>query len=397
MKKVLSLMLALTLAVGMFPMSVSAKTTFKDVSVNDWFYENVNTAVELGLMVGISDNEFAPNGKVTLAMAVTLASRVHSIYMKDGEQFKTTQGDWYRPYVDYAKEKKIIAEEMNWDNDATRLEIAQIFSKSLPQDALKVINDIEDNAIPYITSSYSYSPVSTPIYMLYRAGIIIGSDEKGIFYPNATISRAEISAITSRLIRDDLRQKITLKAENTAKKFMLEIQGKHIEYGESLESVKKKLPNYEEETEDTITYYYIGNENNFIAFRDNESKTKEVMGWLTTKSGMGSADVKVGDSYTKVMEKYPNAQYYNGNNSSVVDYDPLNCVYAVFCDKAGYCVSPVEVYALWEEFKKVGGDSSAEQWPGFLNREFVAIGFMVENGIITEIACADWEWELLSK
>ncbi len=216
-QKVLSLILALILSVNVLPMSAMAetseniqKTAFTDVNQNDWFFENVNTAVDLGLMVGVGDGKFAPSDEVTLAMAVTMASRVHSIYEKDGEKFENTGDTWYQPYVDYAKENGIIADAMDWEAEATRVAIAQMFARSLPEKALSAINPVDDGMIPDVKSDLA-------VYTLYRAGVFVGSDEKGSFHPDTAITRAEISAVVSRMLDEDLRATITLKAEETKK------------------------------------------------------------------------------------------------------------------------------------------------------------------------------------
>ncbi len=45
------------------------------------------------------------------------------------------------------------------------------------------------------------------IYMLYRAGITIGSDARGTFNPDKFIKRSEVAAIVTRMVDDSLRIK----------------------------------------------------------------------------------------------------------------------------------------------------------------------------------------------
>ena len=55
-------------------------------------------------MNGQSDTTFGPDGNVTVAEGVTMASRVHAIY--NGKTIaEKSGGKWYDMYVDYAKEK----------------------------------------------------------------------------------------------------------------------------------------------------------------------------------------------------------------------------------------------------------------------------------------------------
>ena len=180
---------------------------FLDVKSNDWFSANVARAYELGLMKGKGDS-FAPTGKLTLAEAITMASRLHSIYTTGTENF--IQGNvWYQTYVDYAKSNGIISGDFeNYNAAATRSQFAAIFAASMPQDAFKEINSISDNAIPDVKSDAAFADA---IYTLYRAGILSGSDAKGTFLPASSISRAAAAAIITRMADTGLRKQVTLK------------------------------------------------------------------------------------------------------------------------------------------------------------------------------------------
>jgi len=80
---------------------------FYDVSPTDWFVDSVITAYELGLVNGISDIAFNPQGELTLAETIALACRIHSIYHYNTSQFQ--QGfTWYQVYIDYAIQNGII-------------------------------------------------------------------------------------------------------------------------------------------------------------------------------------------------------------------------------------------------------------------------------------------------
>ena len=96
-KRFLCLILAAVLCVGLFTASVSAADSvpglahfaksriwsddlFADVSASDWFYGNVRSVYEYGLMIGKGENLFDPAGNVTLAETLTIAARLHAIY-----------------------------------------------------------------------------------------------------------------------------------------------------------------------------------------------------------------------------------------------------------------------------------------------------------------------------
>ena len=62
--------------------------SFNDVKVSDWFFESVSNAYEFGFVNGSSDTTYNPNGTMTVAEAITLASRMHSVQKKDGKAEK---------------------------------------------------------------------------------------------------------------------------------------------------------------------------------------------------------------------------------------------------------------------------------------------------------------------
>jgi hypothetical protein len=78
---------------------------FSDVKATDWYYDNVVTAYELGLMKG-SGNSFNPNGNITLAETIVAAARIHSICQTGRDSY--TQRALYQTYVDYALGSGII-------------------------------------------------------------------------------------------------------------------------------------------------------------------------------------------------------------------------------------------------------------------------------------------------
>jgi len=178
--------------------------------------KSVATAFEYGLMKGSSDTTFNPTGNMTLAEAVAVAARVHSIYMTGTESF--TQGaPWYQVYVDYAVSKGIIesGDFTNFTRAATRAEMAYIFSRSLLIQEFPKKNTV--NSLPDVKSGFSSStgqaltPHYNQIITLYEAGIV-GGDASGAFYPNNNINRAEAAAIISRVILPAMR--ITGKTYN---------------------------------------------------------------------------------------------------------------------------------------------------------------------------------------
>lgn len=179
---------------------------FTDVPPNQWFTENVAEAVEFGLMKGDSSSTFQPYGDVTLAQAITMAARIHSIYTTGSESFVQAPGlSWYQVYLDYAYHHDIV--DYNYytgdvQQKATRAQFAEIFANALPERALPAKNNVSDGAIPDVPMQ---APYASAVYRLYRAGILAGSDANGTFSPLSYITRAEAAAVVSRMADSDNR------------------------------------------------------------------------------------------------------------------------------------------------------------------------------------------------
>lgn len=222
-KRILSLALALGLSVSLLTTGALAAEpglsnfqavntyssgTFKDVPSSTWYTSNVKTAYELDLMKGTSSTAFTPDGNITVGSAIALACRLHSIYNTGAANF--IQGNpWYQVYVDYAVKNGIITQGQFTDYNAvaTRRQFAAILARALPAEALTQKNTVDDGMIPDVTAG---SDNYNDIYLLYRAGILTGSDSKGTFAPETTITRSSVAAIVSRMANPALRQNLSL-------------------------------------------------------------------------------------------------------------------------------------------------------------------------------------------
>ena len=103
MKKMLVLlMVAIMLAVGInaaFEKVNTYSNNFADVAATSWYAENVKTAYELGFMNGKSEGKFDPNGNVTVAEGITMASRLNAIY--NGTEITGANGEVPEYRIDF--------------------------------------------------------------------------------------------------------------------------------------------------------------------------------------------------------------------------------------------------------------------------------------------------------
>ena len=89
-KRILSLLTACVLLLVTTPAAFAALNNFipersyagqfTDVPASAWYYENVKTAYELGLVNGSSASAYSPDDNITVAEVQTLVARIHSTY-----------------------------------------------------------------------------------------------------------------------------------------------------------------------------------------------------------------------------------------------------------------------------------------------------------------------------
>ncbi len=230
-RKMLSLTLAFLLAVSLIPTALCAepgmdnfsKTAvypgFSDIPESAWYYKNVRSVCEMGLMNGKSSGAFDPGGQLTVAEAITLAVRVATTYY--GIPFTPGGTPWYSGAVAFAEEYQIIAEgqfsRADYNRPVTRAEFAALLFETLPLTEFERIN-----RITYIPDLTVENPSWNEIYMLYNAGVLTGKgtlvngelsgDTAGSFFPNDPISRSEAAAIIDRVALPDKRVAFSLSS-----------------------------------------------------------------------------------------------------------------------------------------------------------------------------------------
>lgn len=122
-------------------LTAETSVSFADVTQNDWFYGYVNTAFSYGIVMGVSETEFNPNGTITreeasamLARAAKLcgnrtdmeAYEIRDILAGFTDYVKTSE--WSRASLAFCFENKIFSDEdteIKPKETVTRAEIAQ--------------------------------------------------------------------------------------------------------------------------------------------------------------------------------------------------------------------------------------------------------------------------------
>lgn len=188
-KRIVGIFLALLISGNL---TAFADTTYTDVKESDYFYISVEVATERGFIHGIGNNQFDPQGILTVAQAVKLSACIHANFHEKDIKPYDNSNHWADSYYDYAVENGIIKEtdflKTELDNAITRDRLFYIFANTLPDSEYIEINEI---------GFAPEKPTADYIKKLFCAGIIIGN-ENGFELEN-TITRADSSLVVSRL------------------------------------------------------------------------------------------------------------------------------------------------------------------------------------------------------
>ncbi len=186
---------------------LAAELPFEDVDERAPYYNDLSFAYQTGLVHGKSATVFAPTDYLTCSEAVKLAACMHIVYT-NGTFPAVVEGDlWYQPYVDYCYRKGIITRDYPWDAYITRGEYIELFSRALPSEAFREINQVDDGMIPDVSMDHVYA---RSIYLLYRAGIINGVEWSYACVPDEHVLRSEIVPILMRMMNPSQRYSFSL-------------------------------------------------------------------------------------------------------------------------------------------------------------------------------------------
>ena len=209
MKRTISIFLALLIALGVFPLWISAveplDNPFEDVTESDWFWKEVLTVNEEGIMTGKSATVFDPKANISRAEVVTALARFACVNVQGkGELLTFTDtwpDEWYSDYVGWAYENGIVTGYTNGkfgpSDLITRQELAVVLSRMI---AYLEANMPENPQINKFADSANIADWVAPhAETMRRAGLMKG-DTNGNFNATNNASRAEVATIISRML-----------------------------------------------------------------------------------------------------------------------------------------------------------------------------------------------------
>ena len=175
---------------------------FADVKENDWFYEPVKYAYENGLFSGTGAEAFSPQESMTRGMVVTVLGRLASIDTAgySGESFgDVNSAQYYAPFVKWAAQVGIVSGvgDNNFapDGNISRQDLAVILARYVE---IMGINVRQTRQIVVFEDSVNISNYAEDaVAMMVRAGIISGMPD-GSFAPANNATRAEVATVMYR-------------------------------------------------------------------------------------------------------------------------------------------------------------------------------------------------------
>ena len=178
-------------------------TSYSDVAEDAWYHDAVTSISGLGIVLGVGENRFDPNGQLTWAQ--TIAFVVRTYQQQTGERVygtaDQTGAHWYDIYVDYAKNHGFISSvPANPNAYITRSDAAVLFDKALFDRT--VVNELPTD-YEYFFDVAKDDPAHDAIYSLASAGIVGGKDAQKFlarFCGDETLTRAEAATIVARMV-----------------------------------------------------------------------------------------------------------------------------------------------------------------------------------------------------
>ena len=175
--------LALLLVLGLASITCAYDVSFSDVPEDSWFYTDVMTLAESGVIGGYPDGTYRPTKKVTTGEALKM------ILLAAGyPEPEQAASHWARGYLNFAIEQGFLTRYVDisdLDVNMTRGLVAKLAANALGLADPGIYGTFTDTDSPYVEA-------------LCAAGIVGGYPD-GTYRPDASISRAEIAAIVNRI------------------------------------------------------------------------------------------------------------------------------------------------------------------------------------------------------
>ena len=175
---------------------------FSDVKASDWYYEYVKYINENKLMNGISAEKFGPNDTVTRAMFVTVLYRLEKEPTATKAQFAdVADGTYYEKAVGWAVENGIVngvtESQFAPDGTITREQMATIIHRYMKLKGIDISEDETSNISSYEDFENVSGYAKDAFEYACSKGIISGTSQTTLA-PKESATRAQMAAIFRR-------------------------------------------------------------------------------------------------------------------------------------------------------------------------------------------------------
>ncbi len=183
----------------MLPIHVA--DTFEDISTTAWYYADVAAVIELGLMGGVTEDNWAPKETATRAQLATILNRLSGgvVATTTSEFMDVVDNAWYSNAINWAVGSGIYGgfEDGTFrpNDEVTREQLATILYNFARAEA-KDISSV-GNVTSFVDGTSVSSWANTAMEWAVGTGIIGGKDGNQLD-PQGTATRAEIAAMINR-------------------------------------------------------------------------------------------------------------------------------------------------------------------------------------------------------
>ena len=177
---------------------------FEDVTIADWFYDDVMFVCGRGVMQGVSDTRFGPHLTATRAMMATILWRMEGSPAPTAEARFTDvrSGQWYSEAVAWTAQSGVYtgyADRSFRPNDSiTREQLAAILYRYAKYKGVDVSVGEDTNILSYADAAEISDYAFPAMQWACGAGVMQGSN--GNLLPRGRATRAQIAAMLHRYL-----------------------------------------------------------------------------------------------------------------------------------------------------------------------------------------------------
>lgn len=177
-----------------------SKTTFNDVSANDWFASAVDYVTGKGMMNGTAANTFSPKANTTRGMVVTVLYRLENQPSTSAASFTdVASGAYYANAVAWANANGIVSGygsgKFGPNDKVTREQLAAILYRYAQYKKYDVSGA---NSLDGYTDAQSVSSYAVPALQWANAAGVVTGKSGSKLDPKGNATRAEVAAMLMR-------------------------------------------------------------------------------------------------------------------------------------------------------------------------------------------------------